>query len=113
MRPIAHRGRIAAFAEGEDVLLAPHVAVLETDHPERRWVSWLCIHSCEIDEGQARGPCTDEAAAVAARAALMPAADFIPHAERLFDHELAELFAAPLDQVAARRQEVLSQAAGA
>jgi predicted transcriptional regulator len=113
MRAITHRGRIAAFAERDELLLAPHIAALETDHPERRWVSCLCIHSCDVDESQARGPYTDEAAAAAARAALMPVADFVRHAERLFDHEVAELFAVPLDQVAARRQELLSQAAGA
>lgn len=106
MRPITHRGRLAAFAEGADVLLAPHISVLEEDHPERRFVSWLCIHSCDIDEGNLPGAYSDAAAARAARAQLMPAAEFKAHAGGLFDHELAELFAVPLEQVALRRSEL-------
>ena len=106
MRAITHRGRVAAFAEGSDVLLAPHVSVLEEDHPERRFVSWMCIHSCDVDEGNLPGPYTDQAAAAAARVALMPDAGFAVGAGRLFDHELAELFAVPLDQVAIRRAEL-------
>ena len=106
MRPITFRGRAVAFCEGEHVLLSPAIAVLETDHPERRFVSQLCIHSCDVDEQKAPGPYTDAGAAAAARAQLMPQAEFAEHADLLFDHELAELFAVPLDQVALRRAEL-------
>ncbi len=106
MRPITHRGRVAAFAEGSDVLLSSEVAVLEEDHPERRFVCCLCIHSCEVDEGLVDAPHSDHDAAAAARATLMPAATFAAYAE-LPDHELAELFTVPLDQVGARRRQLV------
>ena len=110
MRAINYRGRLAALAEGEHVLLAPHISLLEEDHPERRFVSWLCIHSCDVDEGNLAGPYSDAAAAKAARAQLMPEGEFRAHAAGLFDHELAELFAVPLEQVALRRSELAALA---
>lgn len=66
-------GRVAAFADGSDVLLSPAITVLEEDHPERRFVCCLCIHSCDVDEGLVSAPYSDQDAAAAARAMLMPA----------------------------------------
>ena len=105
MRPINHRGRVAAFAEGSDVLLSSEITVLEEDHPERRFVCCLCIHSCDVDEGLVPAPYSDQDASAAARAMLMPAEAFAAYAE-LPDHELAELFTVPLDEVAARRRQL-------
>lgn len=105
MRAITYRGRLAAFAEDQHVLLAPHIGALEVDHPERRFVCCLCIHSCEVDEGLVRAAYTDRGAAAAARAMLMAAEAFIAYAD-LPGHELAGLFCVPLDQVAARRGQL-------
>jgi hypothetical protein len=44
VRPIIHRGRIAALA-AERVYYASHIEVLEPDHPERRFVAALCLYS--------------------------------------------------------------------
>lgn len=87
------------------MLLSPAIGVLEVEHPERRFVCCLCIHSCDIDEGLARGPYTDHGAAAAAAAMLMPAGAFAAYAD-LADHELAELFCVPLDQVPVRRRQL-------
>ena len=43
MRVICFRDRVVALA-GERVVLAPSIAVLEEDHPERRFVAALCLY---------------------------------------------------------------------
>jgi hypothetical protein len=53
-----HRHRIAALAAlaalaAERVYFAPHIEVLEPDHPERRFVSALCLYSDGVDTGRA------------------------------------------------------------
>src|SRR5215207_1406194 len=68
MREITFRGRVAALA-GRVVVLAPHIEVLEPDHPERRFVSAMCVCSCEIDDGVVPGPFDQGAAERYARAA--------------------------------------------
>jgi hypothetical protein len=104
VRPIVHRHRVAALA-AERVYYAPHIEVLEPDHPERRFVAALCLYSHAVDTGEAG--CTDydqEAAERFARALLMPADAFDAQLPRP-DAELAEHFVAPLDHVSARRRE--------
>ncbi len=84
---------------------ARHIEVLECDHPERRFVAALCLYSHAVDTGQADCASYDpEDAERFARALLRPAEAFTPVTVRS-DTELAELFAAPLDQVAIRRRE--------
>ena len=66
----------------------------------------LCLYSHDVDTGRAgRTVYNQEEAERFARALLMPAEAFAPVAA-WSDTELAELFAAPLDQVAIRRREV-------
>jgi len=43
MRPIRYADCTVALCEGDDVLLAPEIAVLEPDHPRRRFVAMMCI----------------------------------------------------------------------
>lgn len=52
MPAIVHRGRLAALA-GERVHYAPHIEVLEPDHPERRFVAAPCLYSHAVDTGRA------------------------------------------------------------
>ena len=104
MRVIIHRHRIAALS-AERVYYAPHIEVLEPDHPERRFVAALCLYSHAVDTGQAGCAHYDqEAAERFARALLMPADTFDAQLRRP-DVVLAERFIAPLDHVRARRRE--------
>jgi hypothetical protein len=105
MRPIHYANQTVAFCAGDDVLLAPEIAVLEPDHPIRRFVSMLCVYSAEVDAGTApdgaRGYSAD-AAERYARRQLMPDHLFRRLALRA-DHELAEAFLVPLEQIPPRR----------
>jgi hypothetical protein len=77
---------------------AAHFEVLEPDHPERRFVTALCLYSHAVDTGQAGlGFYDHEDAERFARALPMPAEEFIS-VNGKSDTELAELFAAPLEQ---------------
>jgi hypothetical protein len=101
---IVHRGRVAALA-AERVYFTPHIEVLEPDHPERRFVAALCLYGHAVDTGQAAVPGYDQDRAERfARMLLMPGSDF-DSAAFLSDAQLAECFAAPLDQVRVRRRE--------
>jgi hypothetical protein len=104
MRLIVYRGRVAALA-AERVYYAPHIDVLEPDHPERRFVAALCLYSHVVDGGRAGCNSYDhEEAERFARALLMPAEDF-DASVWLPDAELAERFVAPVDHVSVRRSE--------
>jgi hypothetical protein len=104
VRVIEHRHRVAATA-ADQVYYSPHIEVLESDHPERRFVTALCLYSHAVDTGQAAlGFDDQEEAERFARALLMPAEGFVPVAG-WSDTALAELFAVRLDQVAMRRRD--------
>jgi hypothetical protein len=64
----------------------------------------LCLYSHAVDTGQAGRAYDHEDAERFARALLMPAEVFAPIVS-WSDFELAELFTAPMDQVAARRRD--------
>ena len=108
MRPIRYADRTVALCAGDDVLLAPEIAALEPDHPTRRFVSMLCVFSAEVDAGAAPdgvggySPCAAERYA---RGELMPDELFCPLAHRP-DHELAEAFVVPLEQIAKKRRDL-------
>src|SRR5258705_9174153 len=89
-----HRHRIAALA-AERVYYASHIEVLETDHPERRFVAALCLYSHTVDTGRAGGPYDQGDAEAFARALLVPREAFGP-VLGWSDLELAELFTVPL-----------------
>jgi hypothetical protein len=101
MRLIVHRQRPAAVA-GERIYFAPHIEVLESDHPERRFVAALCLYSHAVDTGQAPPRYDQREAECFARCLLMPNEEFDPVA-CLPDAELSELFMAPIGHVRARR----------
>jgi hypothetical protein len=103
MRLIVHRSRIAAAA-GRRLYFAPHIDVLEPDHPERRFVAALCIYSHAVDTGRAGRPYRQCDAERFARCLLLPTEALGPLSGRPAV-ELAEMFGAPLDQVTARLRE--------
>jgi hypothetical protein len=84
--------------------VAPHIEELEHDHPERRFVAALCLYSHAVDMRQLDRPFRQDDAECFARLLLMPDEARDPVAGWP-DAELAELFTAPLDQVAARRRD--------
>jgi hypothetical protein len=55
VRTIFHRHRVAALA-AERVYYASHIEILESDHPERRFVAALCLYSHAVDTGEAGRP---------------------------------------------------------
>ncbi len=106
---ITYAGRRAALSFGEEMFLAPHIAVLEQGHPDRTFVALLCMWAKEVLEGGAPGPYRDDTAHVYARSYLMPTREFWS-LRRWADHELAEHFCAPLPQIAQRREELEREA---
>jgi hypothetical protein len=105
VRFIVYRRRVAAVA-AESVYYAPHIEVLEPDHPERRFVAAMCLYSHAVDTGQAgRAAYARKDAERFARALLMPDEALVP-VIGWSDVALAELFIAPLDEVARRRRDL-------
>ena len=106
MQAITYQGRLVAGVAAEEIVLAPSIAELESDHPRRRFVLAMCI---DAGEQQRTGrDYSDEAAAQEARTLLMPASAW-QHAAGFSNPELAEAFNAPLDQVVQRRVELARQ----
>jgi len=112
VRAIFYAGRPAAYTDGDRVVFSDHVAVLERDHPLRRFVSAVCVWSCEADAGALPGGWDPVTAELYARALLMPAELFEGLDRGLADHQLAEHFCVPLEQVRARRQDAQRAARG-
>ena len=114
MRAIFYGGRLAALAEGERVVFCPHIELLEVDHPLRRFISALCLWSCEVDARRVPIRFDPRAAEGYARALLMPAELFDALESELPDHVIAEDLSVPLEQVALRRADLAAErAAGA
>jgi hypothetical protein len=110
MRPIRYANRTVALCEGDHVLLAPEIAVLEADHPRRRFVSLMCVYSAELDSaGRAAFAYRDGDAERYARSELIPDELFCPLA-RWPDDRLAEAFGVPLEQIESKRQDPCGRA---
>lgn len=105
MTAIRYQGRLVAIVDRGAVRFAPAIGVLERDHPRRRFVGLLALYADQVDQGAFPAPYCDRRAEAWARAVVMPADEFDP-VEELPDHEVAEYFAAPLDQVVRRRAEL-------
>ena len=111
MRAIFYGGRLAALAAGERVVFCPRIEVLEPDHPLRRFVSAVCLWSCELDARDVPVRFDPVAAEVYARALLMPAELFAALARELPDDVIAEDLNVPLEQVALRRADLVAERA--
>ena len=92
MRSIFYGGRLAALAEGDRVIFCRHIEVLEADHPLRRFISAVCLWSCEVDARRVAVRFDPGAAEVYARALLMPAElDRVTGPERQLEQRLLAL----------------------
>lgn len=105
-------GQVVGATDGQLVVFVEAIEVLERDHPRRRFVAMLAIYAVTIAEGHYPGPYRTSDAHDFARCMLMPADEFLPLAGQA-DHELAEHFAVPVDQVAIHRGELLLRPADA
>ena len=113
MRVIFYDNRPAAIAHDGRVVFCTQIDVLEVEHPVRRFVSAICIWSLDVDAGRLAIPWDQLQLEVYARALLMPAELFEPLDRELAEHELAEHFGVPLEQVELRREDLAAlQAAG-
>lgn len=107
METIIWRGRQAATVDGEETQLADHIAVLECDHPDRRFVCAMCVYAYEIQTGVIPGHYDQDNAERYARTFLAP--DWAFSAPNWPDAAIAELYAIPLDQVQEGRREWLDE----
>jgi hypothetical protein len=103
---IEYGGRVVAYALSDHVLLLRPVAVLELDHPVRRFVSLLALVAREMHTDDLAEPYTAARARLYTRMLLMPEEDFTPAAARQADVQLAERFNVPLDEVRARHADL-------
>jgi len=106
MTTIRYQGRIVAEVSATDARIADSVgAALEPGHPVRRFVAGMCVLAMQIEEGNVDGPYTDQRAAQVVRSVTMPIEEF-EALSGLADHELAEHFNVPLEQVELHRETV-------
>jgi hypothetical protein len=102
---IVHGGQLVAVITDELLWFMPSVAVLERDHPVRRFVGMKCLVAREMQLGPDAEPYDDAIADFYVRAALLPDEEFDELALTLDDAALAEHFNVPLDQVEAKRYD--------
>lgn len=108
MEEIVYGGHVVARVTADQGYLDGRIGALERGHPVRRFVAGMCVWALEIERGVIPGPYTDERAARYTRWLFMPPEDF-GRVDRLANHELAEHFNVPLEQVEIHRQEVFRQ----
>jgi hypothetical protein len=100
-------GRSAvALIDHDGVYLMAPVAVLEQDHPQRRFVCMLALVGREMQLPPNAEPYDDERAAFYARAALIADDAFLSLDDGRPDAALAEHFNVPLEQVEAKRYDL-------
>jgi hypothetical protein len=103
---VRYGGELAAVATQHRVLLAPNISALESDHPRRRFVATLALVGREMTKEPGAEPYCDQQAAFYARMLLVPNDEFEELCEELSDAELAEHFNVPLEQIAAKREDI-------
>src|SRR4051812_37419524 len=109
---ITYGGRLVAIAAPRRVLLMAPIAVLESDHPRRRFVATLALVWREMRCGAEREPYDAGLAQFYARWILMPNDDFARLATRMSDTQLAEHFNVPAEQVPAKREDLEAHSPG-
>ena len=100
------RGDVQAFAGRSRIWFAPSVAVLEEDHPRRRFVAALALAAGLMQTDPAPEPYDPARAAFYARYILIPDRAFSALRARATDAELAECFNVPLDQIRAKETDL-------
>ena len=95
-----------AVIDHESVYLMPEVAVLEHDHPRRRFVHMLALVAREMQRPPCAEPYDHELAAFYTRAALIADEAFLCLDDGRPDAVLAEHFNVPLEQIDAKRYDL-------
>jgi hypothetical protein len=103
---ITYRGQLVAIAAPQRVLLMPPISAMESDHPHRRFVATLALVWREMRCGAQPEPYDADVAQFYARWILMPNDDFARLSSGKNDAELAEFFNVPVEQVAAKREDL-------
>jgi hypothetical protein len=104
---VRYGGAIAAVGTDEYVYFLPPIAALERDHPHRRFVGVVTLVVRQMALEPNPEPYDEDLARFYARILLMPNDEFELLCDELDDAELAEHFNVPLEQVAAKRRDVL------
>jgi hypothetical protein len=105
---ITYEGRPAAIVVRGRASLLPPVALLEPEHPRRRWATCMAFFARDVVNGRLDGPYSTRRAEHFARCALVPDDEFAA-IERFPDHVLAEYFNVPLEQVGEKRADIEAQ----
>jgi hypothetical protein len=104
---ITYRGTVVAVAGATRFHLAPWVETLGRRDPLRAIVALMCVFAERVHAGELRGPYSDQRAELYARSALIDDAEFTRSTgEGLEDHQLAERFNVPPEQIDAKRHDV-------
>jgi hypothetical protein len=103
MERIHYGGKPVGFCEAGQVYLSARIAVLESDHPVRRFVEAMA--AITLDVGDDRACSLPEGVEREARSALIPDSAFAAR-DGLSDSVLAELFNVPLEQIRRKREEL-------
>ena len=107
MALVFYQDRCAAITGRERVWLMPHVDVLESDHPVKRFVCAMCLYARESELAPRREAFDHACAETYARCLLIPGDELFRLVARGWcDCCIAERLVVPLEQVELRRQEV-------
>jgi hypothetical protein len=100
-------GELLALADDTQVWFAPAIEALERDHPRWRFAATLSLVAKLMQKGDEPHPYEYELAAYYTRYILIPSEVFARYADGENDARLAERFNVPLDQIAAKRRDLM------
>jgi hypothetical protein len=104
---VMYQGEIVAIVGSRRFYLAPQLDDLQLDDPLVVFVSFMASYALQVKDGSAPGPFTDERAERFARLVLMDDDEFRAlDANRLEDDLIAGHFSVPVEQVAAKRDDL-------
>jgi hypothetical protein len=107
MQTIRDGNGVIGYATHDGGVLVGALVALEEDHPRRRFAVAMLRYGNAVVAGEIDEAYRDDRAALFARTLLMPDGDFDAlHLER--DYVLAECFNVPLDQVALKRNDLVT-----
>lgn len=102
---ITYERRPAAIVVRNRAYLLPSTAVLEVDHPRRRWVTCMAFFARDVASGKLEGPYSTRRAEHFARCVLMPEDEFVALV-RYPGVVLAQYFNVPIEQIAEKRADL-------
>lgn len=106
---ISYRSEVVASAGGRRVYFAPRIAALDDRDPLVSFVAFMAAYALRVRDGSALGPYTHERAERFARLALIDDDQFqMLDANELDDRVIAGHFGVPVEQVAAKREDLES-----